>query len=113
MRPNWTPGGTICALLAMRALAATEEPARAVLRELQPRARLVPLELAHPELRLEGTDYNFRPNDSQTIGRWQLRVQLALLLPTKKPTPKPGEEEGASAARIPPPPVTAQGAPGH
>jgi len=37
--------------------------------------------------------YNFRPEDSQTIGRWAARVQLAFLFPTKKPKPKPSEED--------------------
>jgi hypothetical protein len=44
--------------------------------------------------------YNFRPSDSQTIGRWQLRVQLAFLFPEKKPPAKPAEEGPHEAQRV-------------
>jgi hypothetical protein len=45
------------------------------------------------------TFYNFRPNDSQAIGRWQIRVQLAFLFPTKaaEAKKKSGDEGNASA----------------
>jgi hypothetical protein len=48
--------------------------------------------------------YNIRPEDSQTIGHWQARVQLAFLFPTAKPKPKPTEEdETHQQARCAPP----------
>jgi hypothetical protein len=53
--------------------------------------------------------YNFRPEDSQTIGRWSLRLQLALLFPTKKPKAKQNEEPSAASAQLSKPPaVTGQ-----
>jgi hypothetical protein len=55
--------------------------------------------------------YNFRPSDSQTIGRWQVRLQIAFLLPTKqereKMKKKREEEEGSASAQIQSRPVTA------
>jgi hypothetical protein len=56
------------------------------------------------------TFYNFRPEDSQAIGRWSVRVQIALLFPTKKPAKKPSEEqEGSASAKLArPSAVTAQ-----
>jgi hypothetical protein len=54
--------------------------------------------------------YNFRPNDSQTVGRWQLRVQLAFLFPAKKPKAKPTEDATANAEAARPPALTAQDA---
>jgi hypothetical protein len=56
--------------------------------------------------------YNFRPSDSQTIGRWQARIQIAFLFPTKQEREKlkkQKEEEGSASARIESRPVTAQG----
>jgi hypothetical protein len=49
--------------------------------------------------------YNVRPEDTQTIGSWQARIQLALLLPTKKPPKKPApanEEQGSASAQLAP-----------
>ena len=43
--------------------------------------------------------YNVRPDGSQTIGSWSMRVQIALLFPTKKPAaPKPAEEPSTASA---------------
>jgi hypothetical protein len=42
--------------------------------------------------------YNVRPEDAQTIGTWQLRVQLAALFPTKKPPAKPAAEQTENAS---------------
>ena len=60
--------------------------------------------------------YNVRPDDSQTIGSWSMRLQLALLFPTAKHAGrKPAEEP--SHARAPaakqPASVTAQNPPGR
>jgi len=55
------------------------------------------------------TFYNLRPEDSQTIGRWSVRVQLALLFPTKKKAAaKPAEDqEGSAGAKLAKPPAVA------
>jgi hypothetical protein len=53
--------------------------------------------------------YNVRPSDSQTIGSWQARVQLAFLFPATKPKRKPSEEQAPSnAGRSAPSAPTAQ-----
>jgi hypothetical protein len=55
--------------------------------------------------------YNVRPEDTQTIGSWQARIQLALLLPTKKPQKKPApanEEEGSASAQLAPVPAASK-----
>jgi hypothetical protein len=52
--------------------------------------------------------YNIRPSDAQTIGRWQARIQLAFLFPTKQAREKmkkEKEEEGSASARIESPPA--------
>jgi hypothetical protein len=41
--------------------------------------------------------YNVRPEDTQTIGSWQVRIQLAALFPTKTPPAKPAAEPSESA----------------
>ena len=55
--------------------------------------------------------YNVRPEDTQTIGTWQARIQLALLLPTKKPPKKPAptdEEQGSASAQLAPAPAASK-----
>jgi hypothetical protein len=59
---------------------------------------------------------NVRPNDGHTVASWQLRIQLALLLPTSKAKEKPQTEPGEASAASPRPlslrPITAQGSTG-
>jgi hypothetical protein len=55
--------------------------------------------------------YNIRPSDSQSIGSWQLRVQLAFLFPAKKPKAKPAEEGTAKAPLVPQPALTVRETP--
>jgi hypothetical protein len=57
--------------------------------------------------------YNFRPSDSQTIGSWQIRLQIAFLFPARKPPAKPAEEGPHEAQLSPsgPAPLIVQGSP--
>jgi hypothetical protein len=53
--------------------------------------------------------YNVRASDSQTLARWQARVQLAFLFPTgHKAKPKPGQEGASTAELAVPRAITAQ-----